>query len=255
MTLEEYIRNPMGKDNSILNAATRELSRARYKSKFDNIILRENGKIEYFLYYDKSSNTYWAHMKIPSEVVRKFYYDVVFKFTANPKTKGGQSDLFKYEVQFFSNDPAFVFMYTNTLIQKKMFIRELSSKMSREALKEKAKEKNPKDNLGYIKSIYFAYLLFENRKLNKVSRFEAEAASFNPKALLKNIRPADEVIAERQEEGKHVSSKKKINLDEKTAKNVARHVSNMSRVNVVNKTNSVGNIKKSKAIKSTKKIK
>ena len=39
MTLDEYIKNPMGKDNAVLNATTRELIRAQYSAKFDNILL------------------------------------------------------------------------------------------------------------------------------------------------------------------------------------------------------------------------
>ena len=77
MTLEQYILNPMGKNNAVLNASTREIMRKTYTSKFDNILLREHGKIEYYLYEDSKNNAYWMDAKIPSETVKNFYYDVV----------------------------------------------------------------------------------------------------------------------------------------------------------------------------------
>ena len=77
MTLEQYIVNPLGKNNAVLNSITRESLRKEYRTKLDAIMVRENGKIDYNLYYEKSKNRYWMYIKVPSEVVKKFYYDVV----------------------------------------------------------------------------------------------------------------------------------------------------------------------------------
>ena len=49
MTFEQYITNPMGKNNAILSNMVKEAIRADYTRKFNNILLRENGKINYFL--------------------------------------------------------------------------------------------------------------------------------------------------------------------------------------------------------------
>ena len=48
MSLNQYILNPALKSNAVLNASTRELIKKSYESKFDNIMLRENGKITYY---------------------------------------------------------------------------------------------------------------------------------------------------------------------------------------------------------------
>ena len=50
MTLEQYILNPMGKNNAVMNASTREIMRKTYIHKFDNLLLRESGYIKYTTY-------------------------------------------------------------------------------------------------------------------------------------------------------------------------------------------------------------
>lgn len=221
MTLEQYILNPMGKNNAVLNASTREIMRKDYMRRFDNLMLRENGKIEYYLYKDAKSNTYWAHIKVPSETVKDFYYDVVLKFYANQSTDAGGEDLFKYFVNFYSNDPAFVYTYAHTFLKNNLFIKELSSKMSRPALKKDAKEKNPGDNIGYVKTIYFAYLLLKNRNLNKKFKFEAESKPLDPKYLISQIENADIKIEKRQES--KVSKRKKVQVSNTAINNMSKY--------------------------------
>ena len=251
MTFEEYIKNPMGKDNAVLNNISREAMRTVYTNKFDNILLRENNKITYYLAHDASNNIYWAYFKIPSETVKKFYYDVVVKFTADQKIKGAGRDLFKYNVRFYSNDPSFVFSYAYVFNKNDMFIPELSKKMSKEALKSKPKEKNKKELVGYVKTLYFAYLLMENRSLNKTSRFEAETLTMKEFFHhLKKIVPADDMIQNRQERGKGVSKRKKISIDQKTARRIEKITGNVinderfkvagtKKTSIISNTNSV----------------
>ena len=122
MTLEEYIANPMGKNNATFTPLMRESVKKSYKAKFDNVMLRENGKIGYYLYKDNKNNAYYIHLKIPSEVIENFYYDVVFKFfTSSDQDTGGGKNLEKYQVQFFSNDPAFVYTYAYVFAHNDLF--------------------------------------------------------------------------------------------------------------------------------------
>lgn len=221
MSLEQYILNPALKTNAVLNASTRELIKANYQRKFDNVMLKENGKVTYYLYTEDKKNTYWAYFKVPSEVVPKFYYDVVFKFT--PTTSSGfVGDLFKYNVRFFSNDPNFVFTYAYVFNKNELFIRELQSKMSKEALKKAPEEKNPTEQISYEKAIYFAYLIMKERNLNKISKFKSEAKSLDVKEMLTNIMPADEKIQTRQEEGKRYDGKKKTVISKQTFDNLRK---------------------------------
>lgn len=244
LSLKQYILNPMGKNNAVLNAMSRELWRKSYKAKFDNILLREKGIITYHLYKSKN-NQYWAYIKIPSEEVSNFYYDVVLKFFIDA-SKGGENDLFEWNVQFFSNDPAFVYTYAHVFYENDLLIPELKSKMSKIALKEAAKIKNPDGVVGYVKSLYFAYLVLENRKFNKINRFESECQPLVGKDLLKEIMDADEKIALRQEEGKGISHKRIKKVDQDLARKIKRVAGqnvNFGRYNVTT-------TKKVKSIKS-----
>ena len=125
MTLEQYITNPMGKNNAVLSSIVRETIRRDYTQRFNNILLRENGKIIYFLYKDSKNNSYYAHIRVPSEVISNFYYDTVIKFFTDASVKDAGRSLEKYYTQFYSNDPAFVFTYANTFLGNGLFIKEL----------------------------------------------------------------------------------------------------------------------------------
>lgn len=253
MTFEDYIKNPMGKNDAVLNVYTKEAMRAYYSNKFDKILLREHNKIAYYLSYDSTNNIYWAYFKIPSETVKKFYYDVVVKFSANQGIKGAGKDLFKYNVQFYSNDPAFVYTYAFVFNKNKMFIPELTNKMSKEALKTKPKEKNTKELVGYVKTLYFTYLLMENRSLNKTKRFESETVPISTiNQLFKKIVPADDMIALRQENGKGISKRKKIDISLNTKKRMERYINVDDDRYKVRETRKASTISNSSTIKKSR---
>lgn len=263
MTFEQYITNPMGKNNAILSSTTRESIRKDYTNRFNRLLLRENGKIDYTLYRNDSNNTYFIHIKIPSETVENFYYDVVIKFSANASIKDNGRDLRYYNIQFYSNDPAFVFTYAHTFIKNGLFVKELLPKMSKEAVKTKAKEKNPQDINGYVKSIYFAYLYMQQRGLfNKIQYLTAKP--FNLKELLSSVEDADTKIEDRQVKGKVKNKKKKEEITNvkvlpngniKYTKNV-KYSTNTKNTKIVlsnvKKTNTVKKIKTGNIIKTRK---
>ena len=260
MTFENYIDNPMGKGSATITAGHRELMRMQYNKKFDNLLLREKGKMDYRMFTDSKRNEYWIYVKIPSELCKNFYYDTLIKFYADEKVKGGGKNLFKYNVRFYSNDPAFVYTYAYVFAHNDLFINELASKMSKQALKRPPTEKNPSNSIGYVKSIYFVYLLMDNRSLNKVSVFEKQAEPLNVKFLMDNIMDADQKIAEREEAGRGVSRRKKVILDDKTMKKVLRMAGDamtdkaLDRL-AVTTTKRVKKISNINAVKTTKKIK
>ena len=136
ITLEEYINNPYGKGNSTVPAIVREATMNSYKHKFDNLMLRENGKIKYFLFQNKETNEYYSLVKVPSEIIPKFYYDVVIKFYATADVKDAGRSMKNYYVQFFSNDPAFNYTYAYVFNKKGLLIPELKDKISEQCLKE-----------------------------------------------------------------------------------------------------------------------
>lgn len=256
MTYDQYIQNPMGIANSVIS--NREMYRQNYTKRWDIINLRENGEIKYKL-YKADKGVYYAYIKVPSEAVKNFYYDVLIKFIP-PKdaAKAIGNSLKDYEVQFYSNDPAFVYTFAHAFIKNNLFIKELAHKMSREAIRKAAVEKNPSNQVGYVKSLYFAFLIMNRRglfnKLKYVNKLYMQE-------LNENIMHADQKIAERQEAG-HKSKKANYTAKELTsgkhdaisqAKALAHGVSTTKIVNRVK--HKVGlRDNKIKTVKTTKKI-
>lgn len=207
MTLPEYINNPMGRKNQVYS--NRQVFYKLYKEKLDKILVREAGNIKYELFLDRKKGEYYIYLKIPSEVIKKFYYDVVIKFfTDDPKAKNS-STIKNYDVQFYSNDPAFVFTFAHAMKKNKLFINDLKDVMSKKALKEVAKERNAKEEIGYVKSIYFAYLTIVRYALFDKISFTSYAKEFNKKELIKKIMPADLKVELRQNAQKEIKKPKK----------------------------------------------
>lgn len=248
MTIEQYIKNPMG--NAVMS--NREMYRKMYMEKLDKLMVRESGKIKYKLY--RSSSKYYAHIKVPSETIKDFYYDVVLEFS-KPKDALPTNDLKKYNVKFFSNDPAFVYTFAHAFIKNDLFIKELSDKMSREAIKKKAEIKNPNNQVGYVKTLYFAYLMMIRKGLfNKMLYLE----KYNEKILKADVEHADTKIAERQKGADIIAKRKKRDkekLKQITSKDNKSVLSRSQQINLANTTNKIRDTKISKAVKTTNKTK
>lgn len=253
-TLEEYIRNPEGKGNSTIPSIVRESIMNDYKTRFSNLMLRENGKVKYYLYKNTTDNVYYSLVKVPSENVPNFYYDVVFRYSATSDTADAGRNLAKYNIQFFSNDPAFVYTYAYVFEKNGLFVDELRNKMSQEALKYEPKERNPKQVVNYVKSIVFAYLFLSKRGLLNQAVY-GSAEEYNQKVLFDQVEHADQKIKERQEEDKNISHAKKIKLDADLQKKLSRRNVTLSkkgasRVALV--SNKAGKVKKTSAANSTR---
>lgn len=197
MTFDGYIQNPMGKDNAVIS--NRVMYRNLYTEKLDKILVREAGKIDIKAYH--VGKRYICYLKIPSEVVPKFYYDVLIEFTT-PKGEMIGTDLKSYNVKFYSNDPSFVYTFAHAFIKNGLFIKDFENKMSKKAIKDVAKEKNPNNQVGYVKSLYFAYLIMSKRGLFSKTRY---VDKYSESYLKREIMHADKKIQERQEAAEKIS--------------------------------------------------
>lgn len=207
MTFQQYIDNPLGKRNAVFSQ--RNLYKDLYTDKFDKILLREAGNIDYILYVDKEHDRYIAHIKIPSETVKNFYYDAVIMFYTDNALFHSSDNLNGYFVKFFSNDPAFVFTYLRVFLKNNLFFEDLKSKSSNLALKRDPKEKNPYEIPGYSKILYFAYLFMKSRMLFKKHRWTTYGVPYNKQSLLSRIEHTDKKISERQKLGEQVEKEKR----------------------------------------------
>lgn len=260
MSFNQYIQNPMGIANSVIS--NREMYRQLYTQKLDKIMVREAGrtnKMEYHLY--KDGKRYIAYLKIPSEVVPEFYYDVLIEFT-EPKGKKDDKKLKKiltgnnlddYDVRFYSNDPSFVFTFAHAFVKNGIFFEDFADKMSKRAIKERAVEKNPKNIVGYVKSLYFAYLIMNRKGLfNKLKYLEV----YNKNAIMKKVMHADKKIDERTKAAQDLSKKNK-RQKEQNKRNRADHLekelpTGIGKVNTIRKTPKVSVSNMTKNVNKTK---
>ena len=238
----------MGEKNSVFTQ--REALRAVYVDKFNKVMVREMGNINVRLY--TKDDVYIAYFKIPSEVIENFYYDVVIEFTPPNIIRKMEKTLENYDVKFFSNDPAFVFTFAYAFNKHKLFISDLEPKMSKQALSDIAKEKNPKAMIGYVKSLYFAYLYMQSKGLFNKNMFETYSKPYNAASLLKQVMSADNKIAARIEAQSLKSKRANIaKRKEISEKNSNREFNNKN----IKTTPITKSVPKIKTVKHTKTIK
>lgn len=212
MNFDRYIDNPSG--GAVFT--NRSMYKKMYSDKFDKILVREQGRIHYTIYkVDDAQDTYYLHFKIPSEVIDHFYYDVVIKLYTTDNRMKTNANLRSYNVQFFSNDPAFVYTFAHTFHSRGLFIEELKLKMVKRAIKDEAKEKNPNNNVWYVKSLFFAYIAMERYGLFNRSMLNQRSKKYKKRDLLNSITPADIKIKDRQHEQEELSKRNKQEKERK----------------------------------------
>ena len=203
MTYEQYINNPL---QTRLGGNTRELYRIMYNEKLDKILVRVNNKIDYYTYSNKKDGSYYLYIKVPSEVVKDFTYDVIIHFIRPGHNVDFDKDLTHYDVEFFSNDPAFVYNLEYTFKSKKMFVDDLKSKAIKTALTKEPKVTNPNNQIVYCKSLYFAYLIAKQKGLFVKAKY---VDPYNKENLLKMVEDSESKIARRQELGEKANKEEK----------------------------------------------
>jgi hypothetical protein len=249
-TFPQYINNPAGMKNAVISH--REMYRQLYSAKLDTIYLRENGKIDFVVY--KSGNDYIIHMKIPSEKIEDFYYDVVLQFSPSGLGKDLSTSIKDYGVRFFSNDPSFMYTFTHAFHKNDLLIKDLMPKISKTALKKNADERNPDNQVGYVKSFYFAYLIMENKSLFSKIRLDSMSNPYDKKKLLADVEDQETKVSERESaKPKKKPKKSEEELpDEEVRKPGVSPVSNKAkpttRVTTTPKTARVGKTKRTKRI-------
>ena len=108
ITLEEYIRNPSG--GRILSTFQRDALQQEYNKKFDNLMLKVAGKINYTMFKNHDGSRFILYLAIPSESEKALFYDTVLDFYTTDDVAKRTTNLDEYNIRFFSNDPNFMFM-------------------------------------------------------------------------------------------------------------------------------------------------
>ena len=257
MSFRQYIDNPMGKRNAVFSQ--RDMFKQLYTEKFDKVFLREAGKINFVLYIDKKKDQYIAHIKVPSETVKDFYYDAIILFYTNDPAIKTSPSLQDYSVKFFSNDPAFVFTYLRVFLKNDLFIEDLKPKSSKLALKKDPKEKNPYEVPGYSKILYFAYLFMKSKNLFAKNMYTQYAIPLDKKKLIDSVEHTDIKIAKRQDLGekqrKEIAKEKKASNEKNNqSRQVVSPTGNIKMTKTTNNINSSRTTKRTNTVKTTRRI-
>jgi len=163
------------------------------------------------LNYAVLDDSYYIHLRIPSESSPGKSYDVVIQFLPQSDVVKNQLSLDNYVVQFFSNSPSFVYKYAVLYKNYGYMIDALQSKLDPEYANKLPEKTNKDMDLTYEKSLYFAvkfllerkavYLYKPALKFQKKKDFKDLVSSIEDnKSSLK--RSLSDIEKEAEEEGK-----------------------------------------------------
>lgn len=212
-------------NDKVMTSSNAKMYRDMYTKKLDALLVRENNEIQIFLFIEKSSDRYIIYMKVPSETQKGFYYDVVIEFSGGDKNKALLDD---YNVRFYSNEPRFCFVFCYAYSQHGLFFTDLTNKMSKQALTKSAENTNPNNLIGYCKSIYFAYLIMQQRKLFDKAKWREFAKEYHKDKLLDLVEHATVKHTNRMQVEKDAKEDKKKFDRLKGAYGNTKDISNLS---------------------------
>ena len=150
-TLSEFLFHPFGVS---INSESE-----KYNSKYE-----EFKSMISVVGYSVLDESYYIHVKVPSESQPGKKYDVVIQFIPQTKTMVKEHTLDSYVIQFFSNSPGFIYKYAALYKLHGYMIDALQEKLDPEYADKLPEQANSDMKLMYDKSIYFATkFLYENR--------------------------------------------------------------------------------------------
>ena len=246
VTFDKYMDNPS--DGTSIYTM-REYYRKIYKDKFDILMVREQGHINYKIYQTKDSNdTFYIHLKIPSESNKEIYYDVVVQLYTPNRDEHNSVTLRNYFAKFYSNDQAFVYTFAYGFNKHNLFIDDLKVKMIPRCLKDPGEHRNPNGDVWYVKSICFAYYTMERYHLFTRTVLTQNCTKYTRSSLLSNVMSAADKIEEYRIK-KPITHKPNKSSQKHQQQNILK-VKNISKVSSVSKS-----VKTTRSVKYTSRIK
>ena len=250
MTFNKYMDNPSQGTSTFTN---RGMYQQMYRKRFDTLMVREQGRIAYKIYKtNNATDSFYIHLKIPSEELLNFYYDVVVELYTRENVQKTATNLRAYNVRFFSNDHAFIFSFAHAFNKHGLFIPVLQNKMLKQSLKEKAMTRNPRDDIWYVKSLCFAFYAMERYSLFTRSALNQKAVKYNQTEFLKNITSAQDKLDQHNKVKSDQKAKKKLESESKRRQDQAVMVKNkfITNANKIGRTPKIGgSIKRTKTIR------
>lgn len=250
MTFDEWIKNPAGAGSSVMT--NRQMYLDLYTAKYNKLLLREGNQFAYYCYANRLKTHFLIHIKVPSESRDKYFYDVVLSFTTRNPAYATDNTIKRYDVQFYSNAPDFIYIHCHAYVKARLFYQPLARKMNKLSLTKPAEVRNPGDVVGYSKEFFFAYFIMQSKNLFSK---DAYILPLSDSAVASNVRHADLIIEEIREPNKIKDQRLKPSTrppeDDQVSVNPKPYSKPVGKVNTIKTTKSVGrigNVKKTKRI-------
>jgi hypothetical protein len=146
----QFFKNPTGSGSG--QVFKREGIREYMSNKAIELIKQKKIKLVQ-VFSTRDDSIFYVWIQVGSETLESFFHDVVLKF--KPSSTTNTSFLSTYSFYGFSNSPAFMFTYAHAFKERGMLI--LESMFKAETLNEPPAERNPSVELGFEKSLVYAY--------------------------------------------------------------------------------------------------
>ena len=177
-------------------------------------------------YYIEDESSYYVKMEVPSNR-RGNTYDVVIHFFTSDKLTMSDYSLRNYNIEIFSNNPVFGFVFGYANNKAGIVIPFLAHKLGEDILKGRPIHTNPSEAVGFDHSFYIAgkWLLDSARLLNK-SYIKEHAHSFKEKEMVGLVRSLAEVMADYADNADTNANRRKFNKDKSLGEKAKEIVDN-----------------------------
>ena len=239
MKIQEYMKNPAGK-GAVIPGKDMFIQNFDYRYQ----VLSKEKEFELNIY--TQGNEVFYHILVPSEgKYRENKYDVIIKF--KPEGIGDKIDgsYKQYNIEFFSNSPAFAYTYAYVAKLNGLLVMELANKFDEKILNYPPTSRNPGLLFNYEKSLYFAckYLLSDSQLLLK------SYVKTHSKKLTKKILKEIKTLSQVEEEYKRENNMK----EERELKELKKHMEKKEPVKSIGKKETKSSVNKVKKITPNKK--
>ena len=161
MTINQFLKNPAGHGSAA--GARRDIIIENLENRYHK--LYKNAKRLFKMSVFTEDSNYFFIFNIPSETYykEKLVYDVVIQLIPMGSASRDLT-LNRYAVKVFSNAPNFLFTYAYVYNKDDIIIDFLKDKVSELALTKPPEKRNPYQEYGFEKSVYFALLYIVGNK-------------------------------------------------------------------------------------------
>ena len=172
----------------------------------------------------------------------------MFEFIPKDLSIESEPTLKNYNVKFYSNDPSFTFTHAHAFYKNDILINNLKFKCSKKSLDLPAEYRNPNNDIGYVKSIYMAYLYYKLNHLDNKANWK-ELHTVSTSQLFNSVKHATSKYEEAQEKKKEARlMRKQENSERDIGSNTTKSVSRVKRTSTVKNSGRVRRVKTVKRI-------